>query len=408
MKKKYLFMLPAMSFAAGTSAFAQDVANIPAAAMVNMKADFSEAKPATEMFNTLADMLTNAAKESGQEIDGKAVLTALGLNEITSYAMSGEKAGDIWSNKMFIHNNGSDKGIFSLLGKKNQEFTVTGLAPADTDLAAQVELDLRTVEKLFLSVMKAANAPEDAVAEFTDAMAEEATLLGMTNSELLAKLNIRASIAITFDPAAKIPIPEIGEIDKPNFIIRIDGAALEIQTLLNGAVDMFGIPLQKKEENGVTSYSVPEALLGALMGYNPAITIDTNNNQVTIASSPDFLAQSLNAETPKLATSADFIKATEGLATKGNSMSYMSKDFAKLVVKLMEIAQAKGLLEGLDEAQDAEIMKQFENMKKIDQSTYSAYTRTDEGILMSEKGIQSLEKTIKEMQEQIKALIQEM
>jgi len=102
MKKKYLFMLPAISFAAGTSAFAQDTATVPAASKVNMKAEFSEAKPAKEMFDQLADLITKFAKEEGEDIDGKAVLNALGLNEVNSYAMSSEKNGNLWDNHLFL------------------------------------------------------------------------------------------------------------------------------------------------------------------------------------------------------------------------------------------------------------------------------------------------------------------
>jgi len=392
MKKKYLFMLPVMSLATGTSAFAQDVATLPAAAKVNMKAEFSEAKPAKEMFNQLADLITKAAKEEGEEVDGKAVLTALGLNEINSYAMSSEKDGKLWKNLMFLHNNGSDKGIFSLLGKKNADFTVTNIAPADSDLALQVELNLKTVEKLIVSVMKAANAPADAVEEFNAQMLEPVPNLGITNSELLAKLNVRVNIVMDLDPTVKLALPMVGQIDTPN--------------IFDFVADL-GLPLEKKEADGVSTYSLPAEMAAQFLGYSPVITIDTNTDQVTIASTAEFLAK-CNGAGPKLAKSEDFAAATAGFETKGNAMTYMSKEFAQFAVKLMEIAQAQGMMEHLGGEEKAQLDKTFTQLKNLDSDLFSGFARTDDGIQMSEKGLEDLKTNIENAKVQFEKLMKEL
>ena len=407
MKKKYLFMLPVMSLATGTSAFAQDVATLPAAAKVNMKAEFSEAKPAKEMFNQLADLITKAAKEEGEEVDGKAVLTALGLNEINSYAMSSEKDGKLWKNLMFLHNNGSDKGIFSLLGKKNADFTVTNIAPADSDLALQVELNLKTVEKLIVSVMKAANAPADAVEEFNAQMLEPVPNLGITNSELLAKLNVRVNIVMDLDPTVKLALPMVGQIDTPNILFRIDGVAWAASKVAGDFVADLGLPLEKKEADGVSTYSLPAEMAAQFLGYSPVITIDTNTDQVTIASTAEFLAK-CNGAGPKLAKSEDFAAATAGFETKGNAMTYMSKEFAQFVVKLMEIAQAQGMMEHLGGEEKAQLDKTFTQLKNLDSDLFSGFARTDDGIQVSEKGLEDLKTNIENAKVQFEKLMKEL
>ena len=398
-------MLPAMSFAAGTSAFAQDVATVPAAAKVNMKAEFNEAKPAKALFDELAGLINEMAKEAGEEVDAKAILTALGLNEINSYAMSSEKDGNLWKNHIFLHNNGSDKGIFPILGKKNSDFIVSNIAPADSDLAFQLELDLKTVEKLISSVMKAGNAPADAVEEFNEAMAEQVPMLGLTTSELLAKLKVRVNLVMDLDPTVKLALPMVGQIDTPNLLIRIDGVGWAADKVADNLVAQSGLPFEKKEADGVKTYSLPAAMAAQFLGYSPVIAIDTKNDTLSIASTPEFLAKCNNAG-DKLAKSADFTAATAGFTQKGNAMTYVSVEFAQFIVKMMEIAQASGTLEHMGDEEKAQLEKTFALLKKADKDLFSSFSRTDEGLQMTEKGIQDIKSRIDESKKQFKTIME--
>jgi len=406
MKKKYLFMLPAISFATGTSAFAQDTASVPAASKVNMKAEFSEAKPAKEMFDQLADLITKFAKEEGEDIDGKAVLNALGLNEVNSYAMSSKKNGNLWDNHLFLHNKGSEKGIFALLGKKNAKFTVPNVAPADSDLAFQLELDLKTVEKLIGSVMTAANAPADVKEEFKKAMAEK-TPLGITTSELLAKMDVRLNVVMDLDPTVKLALPMVGQIDTPNLLIRMDGVAWAVKQLAPDLIAESGLPLNKTEVDGVTTYSLPAEMAAQFLGYSPVFTVDSNTDQVTIASTTEFLAKCTGA-TPKLAQSADFKAASEGFPVNANGVTYVSQEFAKFSLRLMEIAKASGLLEQMGGNEKAQFEKAIDLFKKIDTDLYAGLSKTDDGMHFFEKSVQDMETKIKDSKEQIEELMKQL
>jgi len=405
MKKKYLFMLPAMSFAAGTSAFAQDVATVPAAAEVNMKAEFNEAKPAKALFDELAGLINEMAKEAGEEVDAKAVLTALGLNEINSYAMSSEKDGNLWKNHIFLHNNGSDKGIFPILGKKNSDFAVTSITPADSDLATQIELDLKTVEKLISSIMKAGNAPADVVEEFNAAMAEQVPMLGITTSELLAKLDVRMNLVMDLDPTVKLALPMVGQIDTPNLLIRLDGIGWAADKVADNLIAQSGLPFEKKEADGVKTYSLPAAMAAQFLGYSPVIAIDTKNDNLSIATTPEFLAK-CTGDGEKLAKSADFKAATAGFSQKGNAMTYMSVEFAQFIVQMMEIAKASGVLEQMGAEEKAQLEESFALLKKIDSDIFSSFSRTDDGLKMSEKGIQDIKSRIEDTKKQFKTLME--
>jgi len=352
-------------------------------------------------------MIDEMAKEAGEEVDAKAILTALGLNEINSYAMSSEKDGTMWKNHLFLHNKGSDNGIFPLLGKKNADFTVPNLAPADSDLAFQLELDLKTVEKLIASVMKAANAPADAVEEFNSGMAEQVPMLNMTTSELLAKLEVRLNVVLDLDPTVKLALPMVGQIDTPNLLIRIDGVGWAASKVADEFIANVGIPFEKKEADGVTTFSLPAAMAAQFMGYSPVITIDTKSDTVSVATTPEFLAKCIGGG-DKLAKSADFKAATAGLSQKGNTMTYVSVEAGQFFVRLMEIAQANGMLEHMGAEEKAQLDKSFALIKKMDKDAFSSFSRTDDGILVSEKGLQDLKTSIEDTKKQIEAAMKNM
>lgn len=390
-------MLPAISLAASTSSWGQAAAEVPAAAKVNLEAEFSEAKPAKELHDKLAAMLTEQAKKAGEDVDGKAILAALGLDEITSYAMSSEKDGSEWKNLMFLHNAGSDKGIFPLLGKKNAEFSAPSMCPTGSDFLMQMDLDLRTVEQLIKNVMKAGNAPADDQKEFTDSMGENIPELEMTTSELLGKLNVRLNIAIDLDDNVKMALPFVGELDKPRMVIRLDGIAWIWDIMGADFIAESGMPFQKKEEAGVTTYSLPPEMAAQFMGYSPLLAIDKNKDQVWIASSPEFLERSMSGK-DTLAESLAFKGTMKGLSQKGNLISYMSKDFADLAIRLIGIAEANGMMENMPEAQKADLEKATDQLKKVNQGVVGTIARTEEGILYTARDIQNFEEMIKEMQ----------
>lgn len=385
MKKKYLLMIPAISLATNASSWGQAIADVPAAAKVNLKAEFTEAKPATDLYDKLAAML---AEQAEIEIDAKAILDALGLGDITSYAMSSEKDGTEWKNLMFLHTGGSDKGIFSLLGKKGADFSAPNMCPAGSDLVMQMDLDLRSAESLIRSVLKGGKAPVEEMQDFEDSMKEEIPAMGMNASAILSKLNVRVNIAIDFDDKVKLTLPSVGELNKPRVVVRLDGLAWMWDKMGDDMIAKSGIPTQKKEEAGITTYSVPAYIAEVFMGYLPVIAIDKTKNQIWISSSPEFLKRSMSGE-ESLASSIVYKVTMQGLPEKGNAMIYMSKEFADIALKLHEIAKANGMMEGLGENKD-DVGSMIEILKKIKQGNVATLSRGEDGLHFSSRSTENM------------------
>lgn len=401
MKIKYLIMLPAISLAASTSSWGQNVADIPAAAKVNLEAEFTEIKTADELLDKLASIIEEEAKNAGEEVDGKALLDVLGLSDITSYAMSSEKDGTEWVNHMFMHNSGSDKGIFALLGKKNTELSAPTMCPVGSDLVIQSDIDLRTLEALIKKVMNVAAASDADKKKFEDSMKKEIPELKMNVSALLAKMNVRLNLAIDLDDKEALPTP-FGPFDKPHIVARVDGLAWIWDIIGNDLIAESGLPFAKKEEGGVTTYSIPDEMAAQLMGYTPIIVVDENKNHVWIASSSQFLARS-NSGKDSLANSIAFQGTMKGLPTKGNSMTYVSKGFADFLLKIHGIAEEAGIMGDLADNNE-EMDKAIESLKKINQGYVSTLSREADGIRFSGRNTESFEELIADAQKMMKKL----
>ncbi len=402
MKKKYLFMLPAISLVASTSSLAQAVADVPAVAHINQKAEFVEAKPTDKLLKDIADLISDKAKASGQDVDGNKILNTLGLDLIKSYAMSSEKDGSEWKNLIFLHNGGSEKGIFSVLGKNNAEFSAPNMCPGTSDLVIQLDLDLRKAEDLMRKIMQVANAPKDDIDEFDNNMKNKVPVIDMTTSALMSKLNFRLNLAIDLDDKEKMMLPLVGAIEKPRIVIRIDNIAWIWDKVGPTLIKNTGLPFQKKEVDGIITFSLPEEMAAALQGYTPVIKIDKKSNHIWIASSPAFLKRSTQPN-ESLANSLAFKGTVKGLKTKGNSMTYMSKDLADIIIRLSDKAKADGMLDMLGENKN-DITTALNNLKKINQGAISILSKTKDGILISGRSTEDLKTAIDKVKEQMKKL----
>ncbi len=398
MKNKYLWMLPVMSFTASTTAFSQAVADVPAANKVNKEAAQFDAQPAKPMFDKLAKLITDAAKDGGEDVDGAAILKVLGLGDVNSYAYSSEKQGSEFLNLLYLENAGSKKGIWPLLGGKSTKLSVPAMAPDGTDFAMQLRVNLKTLEALMNELMVTAKADEDEIGDFKDSMAEMVPGTDMTVSDLLGNINLRLNIALDLDKNEKLDSP-MGQIDKPRMVIRIDNIKWIWPTIEKQIADA-ELPLNKVEKDGVITYTLPNQMADGMMGYLPMISMDTNKDQLWISSSQEFLTKCQSGENT-LAKSMAFQAAMKGLPKDGSSFTYMSKDMADLIVEKIEEMKEGGMI---DESPEMESM--LKQLKGVQLGAVSNFTKDDTGVHFSSRSVQSFEEMIQEAQDQFQNAIQ--
>ena len=97
----------------------------------------------------------------------------------------------------------TEKGLLSILGESNQPFVLPTFAPAGTDLAMQMKIDLRQVESIIMSISKTMGEEKQTAIKLGNKIPE----LGITASDLLKKMNMTAHVLIDF---RKNSVPCVG------------------------------------------------------------------------------------------------------------------------------------------------------------------------------------------------------
>jgi hypothetical protein len=395
MKTKYTHLEPALALAALTPVMAQSTGVDKSAANYKEGKFTDYLELAEKVIEENSDKLDLA-----EELNTREIFQAIGLENITSYAQSSTPQGTEWINKIRLNNGGKNEGAIKLLvDTKHKGLSVPTMSPAGTDLALQLSLNLSHIEPLITGIMGSAASDED-MDEFKAQMGEPVPMMGMSSSELLQKLDIRLNLAIDLDPNEKLPTP-IGAFDKPHIVGRIDGAAWAWAKVGGQVIGSTGLPFEKVEANGVTTYSLPAEMAANFMGYSPVISVDAAKDQIWVASSPEFLVKSSNGK-DSLAESAAYKATMAGLPKDGVSMTYMSKDFATFLIKTLGTLKDGGMMEAAGEEANTQIDNALKQLLKVKTGAAQVISTDAEGILLSDRNVQNIEQQMAEAMELLK------
>jgi len=200
MKKKHLLYIPMLALGCHSSAIAQDIhpALQKTASKINTAGDHVSM---TKLDGDLAaltqylDIILIIAKQNGESIpenlNAKDLLSILGLNSLKATGSSAKKIDNAWVNHSYIQNGGVDNGLFSLIGKANQDYIAPNIFPASTDLALQLQIDLRQLPPMLKQLTRLSG--ED---KMTADMEKNIPELNMTPMQLLAKMNVTVNLAL--------------------------------------------------------------------------------------------------------------------------------------------------------------------------------------------------------------------
>ncbi|MFC4995004.1 hypothetical protein [Rubritalea tangerina] len=387
MKTQNIYLLPTISLVALSPLMAQDNG-------VDTKAaNFKEGK-FTDYLELAEKAIEANADDLPEDVKAQDLFNALGLGNISKYAQSSTPQGTEWINKIHLNNGGDNQGALKLLlDTKHKGLSVPNMAPAGSDLALQLSLNLSNLEPLVSSVMAKAATDEDK-ADFKAQMESPVPMMEMTTSELLQKLDLRLNLVIDLDENEKLPTP-VGEFNKPHIVGRIDGAAWTWAKVGAQAIGGTGLPFQKAEANGVTTYTLPAEMSANFMGYSPVISVDKNKDQIWVASSPEFLKKSSSGQNT-LAQSEDYKKTMEGLPKDGVSMTYVSKGFANFLFNALGELKTKGMLDEAGDEANEQIDLALAQLNKVQTGMAQVISTDANGILLSERNVKNIEEQMKE------------
>lgn len=316
----------------------------------------------------LIKLAQSQGKSIPADLDIAKLLSITALDRVSAIARSNTAINkSTWLNQAYLQNDGCKDGIFSIVNGKTQPFITPQIAPSGTDIAIQLELDLRQSPEL----ARALAIPFGASKSVDESLSSMFGPFKVTVEEALQSSNIRVLIAIDFDEKNRFDLGKIN-IGRPRILIRIDGVhwlwKKSAEKLMN---DLF-IPFDRTEKEGIITYSSPPEMVEAFQGFEPAMEVDAANDQIWISTSRKFIKQARN-EKNSLANDPAFLTTWEGLPTSGNSMAYISKSFLTELNTIYKTAIEKKWV-------DAEL---FKNQKPLVDKLIGDILKSDTGLALS-------------------------
>ena len=335
----YLYWSPDEVMAWIDSAFAQAQTFLEKDDLGELGLDaFGVGEQEMAMVNMAFGALKNAFLESGlRDINGVGASTVV-------------IEGGLKRNVAMVHHDPAkgDGLIWQLLGTKPHEQDMLKLAPAETAYAMHSEVDVvKGIDWLKSFVTK--NAPPEVAGQMASFLAEANQAIRL--EELIASLGGQFGVLMTLDEKKQVPIPlaelmggpqraplgvpPVINIPSPGLaiVVKVKGSTLkdELIPMLGSALEEQGIVIEKKDADGIELFvidvpippDVPEALRSLV-----SPTIFQNDNYLVFATTTTLARQIIavqQGKTEGLRGTAEFLKLSKGMDTKGNHFAFLSE-----------------------------------------------------------------------------------
>jgi len=182
------------------------------------------------------------------------LLESLGLTDIRALGMSSKAVPGGYDNRLFLHLPAGRRGLFAIFPGEAAPFTGLNLAPADTDLFAEIRLDIGA---LFTAVTGAV----DSVVSDAETLAMVREALAALDPQVLSFLQFRgtAVVAVRFVDAPTGPTdPDAPTVD---YFARIDTLGTLVRSVLESSETV-----ERLEHASLAVFKVDDGSLVALEG----------------------------------------------------------------------------------------------------------------------------------------------
>lgn len=311
------------------------------------------------------DFAQNAAKNGKsclpEDMDFTAVLKDFGLDEMVAYGRSAKFADDHWVSKMYIQNNGSKKGVFSMMGAENTTYQAINFAPSGTDLVMEWSVDTRQLMASMKSMPKCERMDKWMSRKMTD---------GSTMEDMLNQFTMKMSLAVKLDDKIREVCPVYPEYTFPKLhgCMRMEGANLMWKQV--GPMAGFMLKMEKQEDG--TLLMTPHK---QKKNMNVVMLLDAKNDLLWAATSPEFLIECRN-DGAKLAADADF-KAISGGSTTGNVIAYISR---QACLEIRQVKETKFKKKEKKYLSDDMMKKIMDHLTESKNGYYAEMRKGDKGI----------------------------
>ena len=254
----------------------------------------------------------------------------LGFSDVKAIGLSSvaDSTGG-FRNRCFFYTPAGRRGLLAGLGGPATPFENIRLAPANTDVFCENELDLPAVYAALRAVV--VRVAGEATANLVEAQIKGAgKQAGVSAYDIIQSWKGRTTCVLRFEGNGSVTIPAKQPVTIPAFslLLRFDGIAPSLKPLLD-SVPVF----EKSEVNGFSLYSLKAQV--PVDGWSPLLAIQ--GNALCIATSRAFFDDCTGSATPRLAANPEFAATLDRLGREGNGLSYLSTNFFARLRQLPEL-----------------------------------------------------------------------
>lgn len=302
---------------------------------VFMDVDGEAARIGRELSAAVAKAVGDDTELALLKQDYAAVMADLGLAQVKSVGMSSvARPGGGFHNRAFVYVP-ERRGLFAVLGGPARPFATARLAPADTDLFIETELDMPALVTA-LSTIAARFIPGAGVDMANDLVGAMGGEDAATAFRIVTSMRGRLSMILRLGETS-VPDPKrieewgFGFAQKAQLLVRAEGFGRQLIPLLDKVDEIVG-----ETVGAVRVYRAKETV--PVLGDNqPVLAID--GDTVLLASSQGFLQQSLSRGAAGLADAPHYRATLAAVGMEeGNSVVYGTPRLFTLVRTLLAAA----------------------------------------------------------------------
>ncbi len=247
--------------------------------------------------------------------DYAAIFTALGLADIKAAGFSSVPDGTgFFRNRVFLYTPEKRQGLLAGFGGKSGPFAYVYLAPADTDIYCESEIDVPVVYQTIRDVVGRVGG-ETSKNLVEDGLKKAGESLALSVLDLINGLKGRAVLVMRFDNDKTLRLPGIA-LPAFSLMIRIDGVGPTVEAAL--ATQMKNLVRMQRSDNVRMYFSSKPSPLD---GINPVFAID--GSTLYLATTREFLDECRTSKAG-LAKNPAFQQSLAQVGSEGNGLTYLS------------------------------------------------------------------------------------
>ncbi|QYM78919.1 hypothetical protein K0B96_16685 [Horticoccus luteus] len=279
---------------------------------------------ALKVARSFKDIMTEVAAaqpnlRSFAQHDYAAIATKLGLADVKAMGLSSVPDGTgFFRNRLFLYTPEGRHGLLAGLGGKPAPFTHLNLAPANTAVYSEADLDIAAVYQTVKDVV-AEVAGEPASNKMEAAIKHASDSAKLSLLDLIYGLKGHSAMVLCIDSVKTMQMPPPASITLPAFslLVCVDGVGPVVESALAQEAGF-----QRTDEGAFHVYTSAKPVAG--FGWTPVFVVD--GRDLYFATSRAFYDE-CRAQKTGLAQQPEFQQALDHVGHEGNGLSYVTPQF---------------------------------------------------------------------------------